>query len=70
MLEYWDKCQYLKKLSDKACQRCQATKATTVAQRCAAQYGQYSAPIYKNCGLPVVPTEFGGGPFTACKGFL
>ena len=26
--------------------------ALTIAQRCAAQYGQYSAPMYSTSGLP------------------
>src|SRR5579863_9965460 len=31
--------------------------ATTRAQRCAAQYGQYSAPTYRTSGFPFDPTR-------------
>src|SRR5258706_2836825 len=43
--------------------------AAIIAHRSAAQYGQYSAPIYRNSGFPVGPVSVGGGFLMLCKGF-
>src|ERR1035441_6333581 len=44
-------------------------RASTMLQRSPAQYGQYSAPTYRNSGLPSGPVSLVGVPVTAWRGF-